>query len=162
MQGISLTYYYITNLQGDVLYLIDASKNVVVSYDYDPYGKIIGTHDYSTQTFAQRPTEPEDTTKTIADLNPLRYRGYYYDTDDLGFYYLQSRYYDPSICRFINADDIDIAYECREEQIGTNLFAYCCNDPVDNADFQKKMLIGWANTVLLWIRIILLHHMQFC
>ena len=99
--------------------------------------------------------------EAVANANPLRYRGYYLDSET-GYYYLQSRYYDPSICRFINADDIDIVYECREEQIGTNLFAYCCNDPVDNADFQKKMLIGWANTVLLWIRIILLHHMQFC
>ena len=75
----------------------------------------------------------------ITNANPLRYRGYYLDSET-GYYYLQSRYYDPSICRFINADDIDIAYECREEQIGTNLFAYCCNDPVDNADFQKRCL----------------------
>ena len=97
----------------------------------------------------------------ITNANSLRYRGYYLDSET-GYYYLQSRYYDPSICRFINADDIDIVYECREEQIGTNLFAYCCNDPVDNADFQKRMLLVWVNTVMLWIRIILRQHMHLC
>ena len=143
MQGVSLTYYYITNLQGDVLYLIDASKNVVVSYDYDPYGKIIGTHDYSTQAFALKPTEPEDTTKTLADLNPLRYRGYYYDNDDVGFYYLQSRYYDATTCRFISADeytDTDTGY------LGYNMFAYCNNNPINYADHEGRFFdwIGGA------------------
>ncbi len=135
MQGVSLTYYYITNLQGDVMYLIDASKNVVVSYDYDPYGKIIGTHDYSTQTFAQRPTEPEDTTKTLAELNPLRYRGYYYDTDDLGFYYLQSRYYDADTCRFISADSYA---STGQGFVGFNMFAYCNNEPINLRDSSGK------------------------
>ena len=133
MQGVSLTYYYITNLQGDVVSIIDASKNKIASYDYDPYGRIVRTYDYSTQTYANIPTEPEDTTKTLADLNPLRYRGYYYDNDDVGFYYLQSRYYDATTCRFISADSI--------EQLGTNndftslnLFVYCGNEPVMRED----------------------------
>ncbi len=139
MQGFSLTYYYITNLQGNVMYLINASKNVVVSYDYDPYGKIIGTNDYSTQTFAQIPTEPEDTTKTIAELNPLRYRGYYYDTDDLGFYYLQSRYYDADICRFISADSYA---STGLGVLGFNMFAYCNNDSISNVDAAGTILIS--------------------
>ena len=113
------------------MYLVDKTGKQVVSYDHDPYGKIIGTNDYSTQTFAQIPTEPEDTTKTIAELNPLRYRGYYYDTDDLGFYYLQSRYYDADTCRFISADeytDTDTGY------LGYNMFAYCNNNPILASD----------------------------
>ncbi len=118
-----------------------------MSYDYDSYGKIISVVDSTAnassvagengtddvQPYAQRPTEPEDTTKTLAELNPLRYRGYYYDTDDLGFYYLQSRYYDAATCRFISADSI--------EQLGTNndftslnLFVYCGNEPVMRED----------------------------
>ena len=91
-----------------MIYLLDAAGNKVAEYDYDPYGKITrvvdstanassvagenGTDDV--QPYANIPTEPEDTTKTLAELNPLRYRGYYYDNDDVGFYYLQSRYYD--------------------------------------------------------------------
>ena len=112
-----------------------------MSYDYDSYGKIISVVDSTAnassvagengtddvQPYAQRPTEPEDTTKTLAELNPLRYRGYYYDTDNLGFYYLQSRYYDADTCRFISADeytDTDTGY------LGYNMFAYCNNNPI--------------------------------
>ncbi len=67
----------------------------------------------------------------MVEVNPIRYRGYYYDTDT-DFYYLQSRYYDPEICRFINADDI--SYLEPTEFSGTNLYAYCKNDPVNYCD----------------------------
>ncbi len=85
------------------------------------------------QTYANIPTEPEDTTKTIAELNPLRYRGYYYDTDDLGFYYLQSRYYDANICRFISADSVDYI-GITGSHLSYNTFAYCENNPVAAKD----------------------------
>ena len=62
----------------------------------------------------------------VAKMNPLRYRGYYYDTET-GFYYLQSRYYDPNIGRFINAD----SYSSTGQGIlGNNMYAYCNNNPV--------------------------------
>ena len=119
------TYYYITNLQGDVMYLADASGNEVAAYDYDPYGKVISS------------------TGDLAEINPLRYRGYYYDTET-GFYYLQSRYYDPEICRFINAD----SYASTEQGfIGYNMFAYCDNNPVirfDNGGTFWNIVIGAA------------------
>ena len=83
-----VVYYYITNLQGDVVSLVNASGTEVAAYTYDPYGKPLQTG-----------SDPSH----IAIRNPLRYRGYYYD-NETGFYYLQSRYYDPAICRFINAD----------------------------------------------------------
>lgn len=83
-------YYYLLNLQGDVVRLVDASGVVVASYDYDPYGNIL-------------PGEEAPDGFDVAGINPLRYRGYYYD-NETGFYYLQSRYYDPQIGRFINAD----------------------------------------------------------
>ena len=66
----------------------------------------------------------------MADVNPLQYRGYYYDADT-EFYYLQSRYYDPAICRFINADE----YAFTEQGIlGCNMFSYCQNSSVFNED----------------------------
>ena len=106
------TYYYITNLQGDVMYLADASGNEVAAYDYDPYGKIISA------------------TGAMAEINPLRYRGYYYDSET-GFYYLQSRYYDPEICRFINADSYT---STGRGYLGYNMFAYCNGNPVVYSD----------------------------
>ena len=104
--------YYVTNLQGDILHIVDASGVPVVSYTYSPYGKVLGT----TGTLAS----------TLGVDNPLRYRGYYYDTES-GLYYLQSRYYDPATCRFINAD----AFTSTGQGIlGCNMFAYCNNNPV--------------------------------
>ena len=88
-------------------------------------------------------------------MNPLRYRGYYYD-NETGYYYLQSRYYDPSICRFINADEYNYAEIQKEDYVGYNLFAYCYNEPINNNDAfgtsskrrfktPKEALKKWAN-----------------
>ena len=106
-------YYYVLNAQGDVVRIVDGSRSVVASYTYDPWGKIISS------------------SGTLADINPLRYRGYYYDSET-GFYYLQSRYYDPEIGRFINADSY--ASTDATGLLSTNMFAYCENDPVNRSD----------------------------
>ena len=111
-EGIEQTYYYITNLQGDVMYMVGGGGDEVASYDYDPYGKLI----YSTGS--------------MAEVNPIRYRGYYYDTET-NFYYLQSRYYDPTICRFINADGYA---STGQGLVGYNMFAYCNNNPSAYSD----------------------------
>ena len=116
------TYYYITNLQGDVMYLVDANGVQVAAYDYDPYGKIVSA------------------TGDLVEINPLRYRGYYYDSET-GFYYLQSRYYDPEICRFINADSYA---STGQGFIGYNMFAYCGNNPIvflDCRGYKKETYV---------------------
>lgn len=78
------TYYYATNLQGDVMAILDGTGTAMVEYTYDAWGNILST----TGSMAD----------TLGELNPLRYRGYVYDTET-GFYYLQSRYYDPEMGR---------------------------------------------------------------
>ena len=108
----STVYYYITNLQGDVMYLVDSSGNQVAAYLYDPFGKVLSS------------------SGTMAEINPLRYRGYYQD-NETGFYYLQSRYYDPAICRFINADSYA---STGQGLVGYNAFAYCLNSPITSVD----------------------------
>ena len=125
-------YYYILNAQGDVVRIVNSSRSVVASYTYDPWGKIISS------------------SGTLADINPLRYRGYYYDAET-GFYYLQSRYYDPEIGRFINADSY--ASTDATGLLSTNMFAYCENDPVNKSDptgevLLEMMLIGAATGVI--------------
>ncbi len=75
----------------------------------------------------------------IANRNPLRYRGYYYDTDT-GLYYLQSRYYDPETGRFINADDPGLIQSLSQSTVmGTNLFVYCDSNPVGYSDPDGKI-----------------------
>ena len=107
-------YYYVTNLQGDVMRIVNASGTVMASYDYDPYGKVLSA------------------TGTLADLNPLRYRGYVYD-QETGFYYLNSRYYDPAVGRFINADSYATT---GQGIIDHNMFAYCGNNPLNRVDSE--------------------------
>ena len=108
-------YYYVTNLQGDVVAILDGSGSAVVQYTYDAWGNLLGD-------------EPAD--DTIGRLNPLRYRGYVYDSETK-LYYCQSRYYDPELGRFINAD----AYASTGQGLlGNNMFAYCNNNPVSYSD----------------------------
>ena len=123
MKRNGVTYYYITNLQGDVMKMVDAEGNVVASYEYDPYGKVISA------------------SGTMAHANPLRYRGYYYD-DELGMYYLQSRYYDPNTGRFINADDASML-GTSGTVLGYNLFSYCENNPVNILDESGYVGVPW-------------------
>ena len=106
-------YYYLYNLQGDVIALCDASsKQIVAKYSYDAWGKLLTKEG------------------TLADANPFRYRGYYYDSET-GMYYLNSRYYDPEVGRFLNVD----AFLGANVGAATfNLFAYCGNNPAVLAD----------------------------
>ena len=101
-------YFYVKNLQGDILSVISADGTEAAAYTYDAWGK------------------PLTSTGDLADINPLRYRGYFYDTET-SLYYLKSRYYDPEVGRFINPD----AYASTGQGIlGANMFAYCNNSPV--------------------------------
>ena len=110
-------YFYVKNLQGDVIRIIDLAGTEVASYVYDAWGNIKDTNG-----------EP-----TIREINPIRYRGYVYDTET-GLYYLQSRYYDPFAGRFLNAD----AYcdTMSGSPLSTNMFAYCENDSINYADYD--------------------------
>ena len=71
-------------------------------------------------------------TAVQAETNPLRYRGYYYDAET-GLYYLQSRYYDPATCRFVNADNANLV-AANGDFASLNLFAYCGNNPLSRED----------------------------
>ena len=117
------TYYYILNLQGDVVQIIDANGVMQAEYIYSPWGEIISAEG------------------DLAEINPLRYRGYYYDSET-GFYYLRSRYYDPENHRFINADSYA---STGQGFLGVNMFAYCNNLPVilhdSNGEFPSLLIV---------------------
>ena len=113
-------YYYVKNLQNDVIAIANTSGSIVVNYTYDAWGNILST----TGSLAS----------TVGAVNPIRYRSYYYDIDT-GFYYLQTRYYDPAIRRFINADGY---INANGDFIGFNMYAYCGNNPVMNVDYTGE------------------------
>ena len=115
-------YYYVCNAQGDVLQLRDHTNAPVANYYYDAWGKLLGITDANGNAITA--------SNHVAVLNPIRYRGYFYDTET-GFYYLNSRYYDPEIGRFINADGY---VSTGQGFLGFNMFAYCNNNPVNYSD----------------------------
>ena len=117
-------YFYIKNPNGDIVGVADYDGNLIAQYEYDEWGRLLSI------TAAEEGNEEQ---LKIATANPFRYRGYYYDTET-SYYYLQSRYYDTSICRFINADSA--MFLDRYSGSDLNLFVYCQNHPINLFDFN--------------------------
>ncbi len=115
-------YYYILNPTGDVIALVDTGWNTVVSYAYDSWGNVTAI----------------EGDQDLGKKNPLRYRGYYWD-EETGLYYLASRYYDPEVGRFINADDLSVLSEEKREITDKNLYAYCDNNSIIRKDNEGDM-----------------------
>ena len=144
-------YYFGKNIQGDVIALYRSDYNsssqsyyptLVATYSYDPWGTPTGIYDANGNAISQ-------TAYNVAAYNPFRYRGYCYD-GDTRLYYLQSRYYDPAIGRFINADSPNFALTnpYSDGITDKNYFAYCDNNPVsrsdDGGEFWSELLTGVA------------------
>ena len=111
-------YFYRKNLFGDILGILDSHGTELVKYEYNSWGKLLNLTDYSSNGLGRR--------------NPFRFKGYYYD-EELGMYYLNSRYYDPEVGRFISPDTTDIL-EVQDDLYDKNLYAYCDNNPVMRID----------------------------
>ena len=126
-------YAYLYNQQDNIIGLLDNAGVRVVSYSYDAWGKIINT----TGSLAN----------TLGKLNPFKYRAYIYD-EETGLYYLRSRYYNPDLCRFINADDVE-SMGADGDINGYQLFIYCMNDPVNLKDEAGSWsLPNWAKIAI--------------
>lgn len=119
-------YYYATNLQGDIMSMVDAEGFSVAEYYYNAWGLPMGT------------------LGALAEINPLRYRGYYFDTET-ALYYLKGRYYDPFVCRFISADNYQ---STGQDILGCNMFAYCNNNPVNREDTEGEFFNTIFGTIV--------------
>ncbi len=122
-------YYYLRNAQGDITDIVDSNGSEVVNYSYDARGKQI--------------TKTGSMVATLGSINPFRYRGYVFD-EETGLYYLKSRYYSPEWERFINADSY---VSTGQGLLGTNMFVYCNNDPVNGYDSEGKIGCTIAGTL---------------
>ena len=124
-------YFYETNIQGDIVGVYDSNGDVIVRYKYTAYGEITNT--------------PVQSSLLTSDFNQailFRYRGYIYDSES-GFYYLQSRYYDPEVGRFINAD---LYISTGTGILNYNIYSYCANNPInfkdDSGELIELILLG--------------------
>ena len=126
-------YFYVKNLQGDIVSIVDESGTAIVNYSYDSWGRLL-----------QIEGSKKD---TIGILNPFRYRGYYYDTET-GMYYLKNRYYDPEIRRFICADETGTICMLLETVHNKNLYLYCNANPIvrrdENGEIWEDLIFGAA------------------
>ena len=130
-------YWYEKNLQGDIVAVYDAAGTKLISYTYDAWGNFI--KQYHNGCTSSNPVVN----------NPFLYRGYYFD-NELGMYYLQSRYYDPVIGRFINADGM---VSTGQGLLGYNMYAYCGNNPVCRADYSGQF---WGVVILAAVLVVAL------
>ena len=136
-------YYLIKNLQGDVTRILNNNLETVAQYVYDPWGKLVNILDAN--------GEPNSGI-SIANINPIRYRGYYFDMET-GFYYVSSRYYDPEIGRWINADTSEALTVGFENFVQYNLFAYCFNNPVNMTD-ETGAWPSWVGKVVAAVAVV--------
>ena len=113
-------FYFEKNLQGDIIAVYNESGTKLVSYVYDAWGNHTAAY-------------TNGGASTGAQYNPFRYRGYYYD-NELGLYYLNSRYYDANTGRFISPDRIDVLGVTPDQLTDKNLYAYCDNNPITRED----------------------------
>jgi RHS repeat-associated protein len=123
-------YFYVRDIAGNIIQIIDINGNIIVEYKYDAWGKIISIIGDN----------------TIKNVNSYLYKGYYYDYET-NLYYCKSRYYDPEVRRWISIDDI--SYLDNDSAVGINLWCYCNNNPVMYSDEDgtfaiSTLLIGLA------------------
>ena len=117
-----IPYSYVKNLQGDIVAILDSTGTAVVNYVYDAWGRPIS----KTGSMAG----------TLGTVQPFRYRGYVYD-EETGLYYLRSRYYNPNLGRFVNADRV---FDANASVTTYNQYAYCDNCPVIYLDSEGRGL----------------------
>ena len=122
-----ITHYFVQNVQGDIIGLLNKTGTLVAKYEYDAWGNVTAIP-VAEDSCGHSVDSPDH----IAHVNPFRYRGYYYDAET-EFYYIYSRYYDPEVSRYVNADYVYLL-GANGDFASLKLFAYCGNNPGTRED----------------------------
>ena len=123
-EGVYDYYFFEKNIQGDIIAVYNSNGTKIGTYVYDAWGQILYENVLAGTNLD---------VQIFTEYNPFRYRGYYYDVDT-GWYYLQSRYYNPEWGRFISIDKIDVLVSTPNQLTDKNFYAYCDNDPINRID----------------------------
>ena len=139
------TYYYQKNLLGDVIGIFDENRQQITKYTYNSWGEhkilILKDSQYIDINNIEKYNVTNDDNIKVSELNPIRYRSYYYDIETK-LYYLKSRYYDSETGRFINADALEFLN--KNSLNGLNLYAYCGNNPIMRTDESGTAWWYWV------------------
>ena len=138
--GISKEYRYERNIFGDITRIYNSEGSIEATYVYDAYGRVKVINSIG---------EEDTNIEFIGNINPFRYRGYYFDIET-GLYYLNSRYYDPELGRFISPDTME--YLSPNNINGLNLYAYCVNNPINRYDPTGNSWKSFWNGVGDWFK----------
>lgn len=118
-----ITYFYLKNIKDDIIGIMDTSFNIIAYYEYDSWGNIISIKDSNFDDLINNKNH-------VANINPFRFRSYYYDKET-NLYYLNNRYYNPEWGRFISIDNsINISTNLK----GYNMYSYAFNNPINFVD----------------------------
>lgn len=134
-----VVYKYIKDRLGNVIGITDGN-NLLAKYKYDAWG--------NHKVYDGLGNENTDS-NFIGNINPIRYRGYYYDVET-GLFWLSSRYYSPELCRFISPDDV--SYLDPQSVNGLNLYCYCGNDPINRVDPSGHSWKSFWNGIGNWFK----------
>ena len=138
-------FFYKKNVQNDIIGIYNSAGTQICEYSYDAWGNEICRYLSNLGTYVEIEenyvyNDISNINRFVAFKNPFRYRSYYFDFET-GMYYLNSRYYDPQLGRFINADDISALDVTKVTINGLNLYAYCLNNPVNEVDESGYFLL---------------------
>ena len=122
-----ITHYFVQNVQGDIIGILNTTGTLVAKYEYDAWGNVTAI-----PVAEDGCGHSVDSPDHIAHVNPFRYRGYYYDAET-GFYYTHSRYYDSEVGRFISPDTLEVL-DIQDDLYDKNLYIYCDDNPVIRID----------------------------
>ncbi len=129
-------YCYLKDAKGCIRGIMDKYANILVSYSYDPWGKILKINDTSSTN--------------LSTINHMLYKGYYYD-EESNMYYIGHRYYNPEIRRFMSMDDLEYISQNGTNELYANLFAYAQNDPIMKGDLlgHEAITIAICSSILI-------------
>ncbi len=128
-------YYYKKNYQGDIIGIYNQEYELIATYEYDSWGRILSIKDSSGAYITD--------SNHIAIINPFRYRSYYYDSET-NLYYLNSRYYNPEWGRFLNIDDY---LGVGKNYLSCNLYIYTNNNYINAYDSSGKFFKKLGNII---------------
>lgn len=128
-------YYYLKDYNNNIIGIMNNNFEIIANYEYDSWGNIISITDNLGNNITDK--------NNIANINPYRYKSYYYDVD-MKLYNLGKRYYSPILKRFISMDK---NIGANQDILSYNLYLFVSNDPINKFDIDGEFFENIASKI---------------